>query len=103
MSLEVFLTMLTIVSVFTSLFTEGIKKVMEDRKKGYASNIIAGIVAIVLSLAVSIGYLILYDVVLTAKYIVVMVALVALAWLAAMVGYDKVIQALVQIRGKRNG
>lgn len=103
MSLEVFLTMLTIVSVFTSLFTEGIKNVMEEKKKRYAPNIIAGIVAIVLSLAVSIGYLILYDVVLTAKYIVVMVALVALAWLAAMVGYDKVIQALVQIRGKRNG
>lgn len=33
MSLEIFLLLLLIVSIFTGLFTEGIKKLLEESKK----------------------------------------------------------------------
>lgn len=36
---------------------------------------------------------------ISAQMVVILIALVLLSWLSAMVGYDKVIQAIGQIRG----
>ena len=47
MSLEIFLLLLLIVSIFTGLFTEGIKKLMDEVNKKYLSNFLAGFVAAV--------------------------------------------------------
>lgn len=52
MSLEIFLLLLLIVSIFTGLFTEGIKKLMDEVNKKYLSNFLAGFVAVVLSVLV---------------------------------------------------
>lgn len=86
MTLECFLLLLMIVSILTGLFTEGIKKLLEESKKTYKANFLAGGVAVVLSVLVGSGYIILID------------AQILLSWLSAMVGYDKVIQSLGQIK-----
>ena len=52
MSLEVFLLGLLIVSTLTGLFTEAIKKWLDERGKKYYPNALAGYVAIGLSIAV---------------------------------------------------
>ena len=98
MNLEVFLLMLLIVSVLTGLFTEGIKNWMKERKKTYYSNALAGYVAVVLSVMVGAAYVIITNAALNAYMAVYLIALVLLSWLAAMVGYDKVIQAIMQFK-----
>ena len=97
MSLEIFLLLLLIVSIFTGLFTEGIKKLLEESKKTYKANFLAGGVAVVLSVLVGSGYIVLMDAQINSK-MAVYLSLILLSWLSAMVGYDKVIQSLGQIK-----
>ena len=96
MSLEVFLLGLLIVSTLTGLFTEAIKKWLDERGKKYYPNALAGYVAIGLSIAV--GYIILVGAALNAQTAVYLIALILLSWLCAMVGYDKVMQAIAQFK-----
>ena len=49
MTFEVFLMGLLIVSVLTGLFTEAIKKWLQEREKDYYPNALAGYVSVVLS------------------------------------------------------
>ncbi|HIY00818.1 MAG TPA: aminopeptidase [Candidatus Blautia faecipullorum] len=98
MTMEYFLLLLMIVSVMTGLFTEAIKKLLDELQVGYCSNVLAGIVAVILACVVDAGYVIMIDAVLNSKMAVILIALVLLSWLIAMVGYDKVIQAISQFR-----
>lgn len=97
-TLEIFLFGLLGTSVFTGLFTEAIKNMMTEYNKTYRANTLAGIVSLVLSVAISVGYVLLTNTAFTSQIIVCIVALVLLSWLCAMVGYDKVIQAISQIK-----
>ena len=96
MSLEVFLLGLLIVSTLTGLFTEAIKKWLDERGTKYYSNALAGYVAIGLSIAVGIAYIV--GAALNAQTAVYLIALILLSWLCAMVGYDKVMQAIAQFK-----
>lgn len=95
---DLFLFLLFAVSILTSLFVEAIKKALED-KYNYSSNLLAGVVSVVLSVLVSVSYYILTDMTFSSSLVVYLVALILLSWLCAMVGYDKVIQAVKQIQG----
>lgn len=99
MKFEIFLMLVLIVSVLTSLFVEGIKKLLDERGKKYYANTLAGIIAVVLSMLVGVGYVILVQATLNIQMAVYLIALILLSWLCAMVGYDKVMQAISQIRG----
>lgn len=88
---------LAIISGLTSLTVEAIKKLLGDRK--YSSNLLAAIVAVVLTVAVSAGYMIYYDMALTPQIAVTVIALTFLSFLSATVGYDKVVQLFKQIGG----
>ena len=99
MTTDIFLILLVEVSVFTGLFTEAVKGVLDALGKKFpSSNILAGIVAVVLSVLVSVMFSVLNEITATDKVMVCYVALALLSWLSAMVGYDKVIQALTQIQ-----
>lgn len=100
MTLHVFLTLLFIVSVFTGLFTEGIKNCLTERGKTYCANALAGFVSVGLSLLVGIAYVIMVKATINAIMIVYLIALILLSWLSAMVGYDKVVQAITQFQNK---
>ena len=99
MTLEVFLMLLMVVSVFTSLVVEAIKKFVGE-KYNASSNLVAGIVAIVLGVVVGVFYCILAEIAFSMNIIILLIALVFLSWLCAMVGYDKVIQAITQVKTK---
>jgi protein-S-isoprenylcysteine O-methyltransferase Ste14 len=101
MTIEIFLMMLLACSILTTLTVEAIKKMFtngEARKR--KANIVAAVVAIVLAVAIAIIYAIMFAVTVNAQYIVMIIALCFLSWLCAMVGYDKVVQAIAQITGK---
>lgn len=98
MTFEIFLLGLLTVSTLTGLFTEAIKRWLQERGKKYYFNALAGYVAVGLSFLVSSGYVILTETAVNAKVAVYLIALMLLSWLAAMVGYDKVIQAVSQFK-----
>lgn len=103
MDYEYFLVGLLLVSTLTGLVTEAVKKLLREQGKNPPLNLLVGIVAVVLAVAVSAGYLVLAGMILTARVVVHVVTLVFLSWLAAMIGYDKVIQSIAQFMRYRKG
>ncbi len=98
MTLEIFLLLLLITSVLTGLFTEGLKNWLKERDKSYYPNAMAGWVSVAISVLVGVGYIIMTETAMNTKMAVILIALILLSWLSAMVGYDKVIQAISQFR-----
>ena len=97
MTFEIFMFGLLIVSVLTGLFTEAVKGWLSERGKKFYGNALAGYVSAILSVLVS-SYLIITETAFNLKMVVYLIALVLLSWLAAMVGYDKVIQSIMQFK-----
>lgn len=96
MTTHIFLILLLVVSTIVSLTVEALKKILNDK---VSSNIVVAIVSVVISVAVGIFYCILAKIAFNSQLIVYLIALVFLSWLCAMLGYDKVIQTLKQIKG----
>ena len=103
MNIGFIMASLVIVSALTTLATEGVKQILDDLGKNYSANILAGIVAVVLSAAYGVGYVLIAGSTWTVALVVYLIALVFLAWLCAMVGYDKVKQAVSQIISTSTG
>lgn len=99
MSSGFLISALAVISVLTSLTVEAIKKILDEKHKEYSSNLLAVIVAIVLTVVICIGYALYFSIPFTVQTVIVMVALVFLAFLSSTVGYDKVRQLLEQLRG----
>ena len=97
-SLHVFMLGVLITSTLTSLATEAVKKLLAEHSKNYYANTLAGIVSVILSVAIGISYMMLSNISFTSQTIVYLIALVFISWLCAMVGYDKVIQAISQFK-----
>ena len=95
---DIFLIGLLVISTLTSLVTEAVKKILVELKVNYYPNVLAGIIATVLSGAVGASYVILTELNFTAQIIVCIIALVFMSWLCAMVGYDKVIGQFKNIK-----
>lgn len=100
MTVETFLVLLAIFATVTSLLTEGVKTFLDSLKVKYASNIVVLIVAFVVGGAgTSIFYV--WNQYEWTSLNVICIFLMALAnWLVAMFGYDKVMQAILQIKNK---
>ena len=101
MSLEFLFIALLAVSILTNLTVEGIKKLLED-KENYSLNVMAATVSVVLSVAISAGYLIWTETMLNARIAVELIALAYLSFLVSTNGYDKVVQAIRQIKEGRS-
>lgn len=97
-SLEVFLLGLLVTSTLTSLVTEAIKKIMTEHGVAYRANTTVGIIALLLSVGIGSGYILLNGMTFTTQVIVCLIAQIFMSWLCAMVGYDKVVQAIGQFK-----
>ena len=100
-NLQTFLMGLLATSTLTGLATEALKNILVEHNKQYHANTLAGIVATVLSIAIGIGYVVFTDFGFTTQTVVSIITLVFMSWLCAMVGYDKVIQTISQIKNTR--
>ena len=94
MTMEFLIVALFAVSLLTNLTVEGIKKLLDKKSVDYSSNVMAAVI----SVALSAGYLIYTETMLNAKIGVELIALAYLSFLVATNGYDKVIQAIKQIK-----
>ena len=97
-SFEIFLLGLLITSTLTSLVTESMKNIFAEHNISYRANTLAGIVSAILSAAIAAGYLIVTSTAFTAHIAVLIIAQIFMSWLCAMVGYDKVVQAISQFK-----
>lgn len=95
-TIDVFLIGLMIVSTFTGLVTEAVKKILSEFHVKYRANTLAGIVAAILSIALGVGYIVISGIGFSSQIIVCIIAQVFLSWLCAMVGYDKVVEVITK-------
>lgn len=100
MTITIFLIMLAIGATITSLVTEGVKRTLESLKVRYASNVVALAVSIVVGPVAAVVYYIFNDVEWTTVSIICIFLMAIGNWLTAMIGYDKVKQAILQITSK---
>lgn len=95
---ETFLLGLLVLSTLTGLVTEAVKKILTEHNISYHANTLAGLIAMILSGGIGVGYVILNNIAFTAQTITYLVVMVFVSWLCSMVGYDKVIQAIKQFK-----
>lgn len=99
MTINVFLMLLTAFSILTSLFTEAEKKLLESLKISYASNVLVLISSVVVGGLGMAAFFIFNNIDFTTTNTICIFLMMASNWLVAMVGYDKVKQAITQLKG----
>ena len=82
----------------TSLTVQALKKLLDEKGAKYSSNLLAVVVAVILTAAVSWGYVIYNSVTVTPQVCITMIALMYLSFLSATVGFDKVKQLIEQLK-----
>lgn len=100
MTIEVFMAMLLVASVVNSLVTEAIKKALNNSEKSYSSNLIVGIVAVIVGGIMCYWHSAYTTSAVNEILILSYISFVAASWVAAMIGYDKVVQAITQLTKK---
>lgn len=93
--LSIGMFLLLLCSTLTGLVTEALKKMMKITKP----NITAAIVSIIVGLFVSVSWIFACHIVVNATTVLFCVSLIVLSWLCSMLGYDKVVQTLIQLFG----
>lgn len=99
MDWEIIVLGIAIVSGFTGLIVQGIKKILKDLGKTFPKNILVSIVSAVFTILLSIGYAIIFDVPFSASYVVWTVVVMIFGWLGSMFGFDKIKQTWQQAKG----
>ena len=97
MSGEFLLKALALISGLTTLTVEAIKKLLNDKQIQYSSNLLAAIVAVILTLCVSVAYVLYFAVPLSVQVVISVIALIYLSFLCATIGFDKIKQLIEQM------
>lgn len=98
MTLEAFIILLTVCAVITSLLTEAVKTFLDMTKVQYAANIVVLVVAMVVGCAGAMLYYWIFIIPINGLNCIMAVFLGLANWVGAMLGYDKVMQAIEQIK-----
>lgn len=93
MTITLFLSLFTLGSMVSSLLTEAVKKATD-----ISSNLIALINAFVVGLAGTSAAYALMGVPFNLQNIICIILMTVCIWIGSMIGYDKVIQTISQIR-----
>lgn len=100
MNINMFLMLLFAFSVISSLFTEGTKKLLDD-KSNFSYNLIALIISLIVGTVGSGIYYQLNDIPFNVNNIIYMVLLGLFSGLCSMLGYDKVKQTIIQLTNNK--
>lgn len=85
---------LMICSLMTGLIVEAIKKMVEVKR----ANVVAAVVSVIVGIAVPVGYIVMNKILLDVNALLYIVSIVVLSWLCSMLGFDKVVQTISQIK-----
>lgn len=100
MTITTFLVLLAGFASVTAVVTEGVKKFLDGQGIAYASNIVVLIVSLIIGCGGTAIYYVNYQIPFNALNSVYLAIMGVANWLSAMIGYDKVKQAVEQI-GKK--
>ena len=98
MTVETMPALLMAFAAITSVVVEGVKKFLDEMKVKYASNIVVLIVALVIGCGGTAIYYVNCQIPFNALTSVYLAIMGIGNWLAAMLGYDKVKQAITQVK-----
>lgn len=96
MTLTLFLGLLAAFSTITGICTEGIKKLLDENKVSYSSNMLAFVVSCVVGIGGTAVNYVMSGIPFNAPNVICMVLMGLATSMGAMVGYDKVIQTVKQ-------
>ena len=97
MTLTLFMALLVILAIAVSLFTEAVKKFLDNMKVKYSSNVVVLILSIIVGIGGTALMYIFLGIAFTPPNILCMVLMAVAVWVGAMVGYDKVLQLIEQV------
>lgn len=97
MNVETMGALLFAFALITSLVTQGVKKILDDMGAEYASNVVVAIVSLAVAGGGTSIYYIWNNYEWTTLHIVCIFLMAIANWLAAMFGYDKVMQTITQV------
>ena len=100
MTVTAFLVILGACAAVTSLFTEAVKKLLNEQKVQYSANILVLILALLIGCGTTALYYVNYNVPFMALNSVYLALMGVANWLGATLGYDKVRQTIAQIGAK---
>lgn len=98
MTLTIFATLLMILISCNILITEAFKKLFQSCEKKYSSNLIAMISAIVVGGAGSVIAYIFLGIAFNIYSIICIPLFIIAIWVGSMVGFDKILQLIEQIK-----
>ena len=98
MTITLFVTLFTVGATVAGLFTEAIKKAYQNAGKQYSPNVIALIDSVAVGgLGTAAAYMLL-GIPWTVNNVICLVLMMVVVWLASMLGYDKIMQLLEQVK-----
>lgn len=98
MTITLFMALLVVLAVAVSLLTEAVKKLFEGTKVTYSTNVVALIVSTVVGIVGTAMAYISLGIPFTPPNIVGMLLMAVAVWVGSMLGYDKVLQMVDQIK-----
>lgn len=98
MTLTLFVTLLVVLAMCVSLITEAVKKFLDDAGVKYSSNVVVLIVAVIVGAGGTALMYLFLGIAFTPPNIVCIVLMAVAVWVGAMVGYDKVVQMIEQLK-----
>lgn len=102
MTVNVFVTLITLGAAVASLLTEAIKTAFSGAGKNCSPNMAALINSIVVGGAGTILSYILLGIPFTVNNVICIPLMMLCIWIGSMVGYDKIIQLIQQIGNTKN-
>lgn len=98
MTISLFLTLIVTLATAVSLLTEAVKKSFEGTKIKYSSNVVVLIVSVIVGIGgTALTYMFL-GIPFTTLNTICMVLMAVAVWIGSMLGYDKVLQMIEQIK-----
>ena len=98
MTTTLFLTLMVFLAIAVSLITEAVKKLLDELLITYSSNVVVLIVSAIVGVGgTAIAYLFL-DIAFTLPNIACMILMAVSVWVGSMIGYDKVLQMIEQVK-----
>lgn len=97
MNVNLFLTGLLAISLFTNITVQAIKNLTEIKMP----TVVAAITSVILAAIGTVGYILYFNIAVTIQVVIEGIALAYLSFLSATCGYDVVMKALKQIFGDK--
>lgn len=98
MTITLFMALIVVLAIAVSLLTEAVKKFFEGTKVNYSSNVVVLIVSIIVGIGGTAMAYISLGIAFTPPNIICMVLMAVAVWVGSMLGYDKVLQMIEQIK-----